>query len=222
MFERMAISLATRRRTHVCRGRAHACACEHEPAAATSTSRRRDAAAFLAALAAATLLGAYVPAATDAAAHTAATVSVVRLLAARIATVKQRDGGVPVLLPTTMPLDRPDYTASSASPGRYRLEIDGAEPCGGANVCLFALFTGVRGGRRYGSPLRLSHGIRGGYADIQCGAACSPASLDWVENGVLYAIEANPSGEYHPGAPPDTVRAAFVAAADQAIDAGPR
>ena len=187
------------------------------------TNRRpTQARRFVAALAAATLLGASVPAVTDAAAHSAATVSVVRVLAARIATVKRRDGGVPVLLPTTMPLQRPDYTASGASPGRYHLEIDGAEPCGGANVCLFALFTGVRGGRRYGAPIRLSHGIRGGYADIQCGAACSPASLDWVENGVLYAIEANPSVEYHPGVPTATVRAAFVAAADQAIDAGRR
>jgi hypothetical protein len=173
-------------------------------------------------LLAAALLGACVPAATGASAHGPAAVSVVRLLAARLSAVKRQDGGVPVLLPTRMPLERPDYTASGASPGRYRLEIDGAEPCGGANVCLFALFTGVRGGRRYGSPIRLSHGIRGGYTDIQCGAACSPASLDWVENGVLYAIEANPSVEYHPGVPAHTVRTAFVAAADQAIDAGPR
>ncbi len=190
-----------------------------DPVAATRIPRRHHTYPLLAALLTATLLGAAVPAATDAAAH-GAMVSVVRLLAPRIAVVKRRDGGVAVLLPMTMPL--PDYTASSASAGHYRLEIDGAEPCGGANVCLFALFTGVRGGRPYGSPVRLSHGIRGGYADIQCGAACSPASLDWVENGVRYAIEANPSVEDHPGAAAHAVRAAFVAAADQAIDTGPR
>jgi len=187
-----------------------------------ATSCRRERRRLLAAMLGATLLGACVPAATDAAAHGAATVSVVRLLGPRIAAVKRRDDGVPVLLPTTMPLQRPNYIASGASPGRYRLEIDGAEPCDGANVCLFALFTGVRGGRRYGSPIGLSHGIRGGYAEIQCGAACSPASLDWVQNGVLYAIEANPSVEFHPSAPADTVRAVFIAAANQAIDAGPR
>jgi hypothetical protein len=39
---------------------------------------------------------------------------------------------------------------------------------------------------------------------------------------VRYAIEANPSVENHPGVPANRVRAAFVAAADQAIDAGPR
>jgi hypothetical protein len=157
-----------------------------------------------------------------ASAHPAATVSVVDLLAARIANVKRHDGGVAVLLPTTMPLQRPDFTASSAGDGRYRLEIDGAEPCDGANVCLFALFTGVRGGRPYGKPVALSHAIRGDYATIQCGAACSPASISWEEHGVLYAIEANPSVEYHPGVAGGTVEAAFIAAADQAIDAGPR
>jgi hypothetical protein len=157
-----------------------------------------------------------------ASAHPAATVGVVELLGARIANVKRHDGGVAVLLPTTMPLQRPDFTASSASDGRYRLEIDGAEPCEGANVCLFALFTGVRGGRPYGKPVALRHGIRGDYATIQCGAACSPASISWQEHGVRYSIEANPSVEFHPGVAGGTVEAAFIAAADQAIDVGPR
>jgi len=147
---------------------------------------------------------------------------VARLLRSRITLVKQHNGGVPVLLPTTMLLGSPDYTASSASRGSYRLEIDGAEPCNGANVCLYALFTGVRGGRRYGSTVELAHGIHGSFAGIQCGAVCSPASIDWVERGVLYTIEANPSVEYHPNVAGGVVRAAFVAAANQAIDAGPR
>lgn len=145
-----------------------------------------------------------------------------KVLGARIASVKRGDDGVAVLLPATMPLPRPDYTASSASPGRYRLEIDGAEPCNGANVCLFALFTGVRGGHLYGKPVALHGAITGRYATIQCGAACSPASIDWRSGGVLYTIEANPSVEYHPRAAAGAVRAAFVAAANEAIDAGPR
>lgn len=151
-----------------------------------------------------------------------AKVDVLAALSARIATVKRDDGGVAVLLPATMPLQRPYYTASSASDGRYRLEIDGAEPCNGANVCLFALFAGVRGGHLYGEPIALDHRVAGRYAQIQCGAACSPASIDWVEHGVLYTIEANPSVEDHPNVAGGVVRAAFVAAADQAIDAGPR
>ena len=181
--------------------------------------RRRAHGLLAAALCAALLAGSLAAAA---AAAGSASVAVAQLLAAGTASVKRRDGGVAVLLPTTMALPRPDYTASGASPGRYRLEIDGTEPCDGANVCLFALFTGVRGGHRYGSAIALSHGIQGGYADIECGAACSPASLDWIENGVLYTIEANPSVELHPNTPARSVRAAFVAAADQSIGAGPR
>jgi hypothetical protein len=147
---------------------------------------------------------------------------VARLLRSRITLVKQHNGGVPVLLPTTMLLGSPDYTASSASRGFYRLEIDGAEPCNGANVCLYALFTGLRGGRRYGSAVELAHGIHGSFAGIQCGAVCSPASIDWVERGVLYTIEANPSVESQPRVSAEAFDKVFIDAANQAIDAGPR
>jgi hypothetical protein len=121
-----------------------------------------------------------------------------------------------------MALGRPDYTASGAKSGSYRLEIDGEEPCDGANVCLYALFTGQRNGKPYGKHVTLSHGVVGSFADIQCGAACSPASIDWTEDGVLYTIEANPEIVNHPNVGPSALRAVFVTAADQAIDAGPR
>lgn len=160
--------------------------------------------------------------ATVAGAASIPTVAVARLLRSRITLVKQHDGGVPVLLPTTMLLGSPDYTASSASRGSYRLEIDGAEPCNGANVCLYALFTGVRGGRRYGSAVDLAHGIHGSFAGIQCGAVCSPASIDWTERGVLYTIAANPSIEPQPNVSAKAFDKSFVDAANQAIDAGPR
>lgn len=192
--------------------------CKHRGVPASMTAHALRALAVLAA-AAAVLAGAALPAV---AAHGSANVNVLKVLGARIASVKRDDGGVAVLLPATMALPRPDYSAASASNGRYRLEIDGAEPCDGANVCLFALFTGVRGGHPYGKPLALHHGISGRYATIQCGASCSPASIDWVEHGVLYSIEANPSVEDHAGAASGAVRAAFVAAANQAIEAGPR
>jgi hypothetical protein len=191
--------------------------------------RRRDALESMrrrprrgAAAAVALVLMAAVLATPAGAAGGSAKVDVLAALSARIATVKRDDGGVAVLLPATMPLQRPYYTASSASNGRYRLEIDGAEPCDGANVCLFALFTGVRGGHLYGKPIALHHGVAGRYAQIQCGAACSPPAIDWVIHGVLYTIEANPSVEDHPNVAGNVVRATFVAAADQAIDAGPR
>ena len=160
--------------------------------------------------------------ATVAGAASTPTVSVVHLLRSRIGLVKQHDGGVPVLLPTTMPLGSPDYTASSASRGSYRLQIDGAEPCNGANVCLYALFTGVRGGRRHGGAVELAHGIHGSFAGIQCGAVCSPASIDWIERGVLYTIEANPSIESQPNVSAKAFDKIFIDAANQANDAGSR
>jgi len=200
----------------------HAAVRPHDPSASKRRRPRRGRAApFAAALLAATVAAAAATPAGAGAAGGSATFDVTKALSARIASVKRQDGGVSVLLPTTMPLQRPYYTASGASEGRYRLEIDGAEPCNGANVCLFALFTGVRGGHPYGRPVALDHGVGGHYTQIQCGAACSPPSIDWVEQGVLYTIEANPSVEAH-NVTGGVVKAAFVAAADQAIDAGPR
>jgi hypothetical protein len=179
---------------------------------------------LLALVLAAATLQAVVPAALGQshAATASGNVAIVNLLGARVQSVKRHDGGVAVLLPTTMALDKPDYTASSAKPGSYRLEIDGEEPCNGANVCLYALFTGQRNGKPYGKHVALSHGINGSFAGIQCGAACSPASIDWTENGVLYTIEANPEIVNHTNVGLSALRAVFVAAADQAIDAGPR
>jgi hypothetical protein len=191
--------------------RPHACSVAselHYTAARMSVSARCRAVTSLVAL---TMAGC----ATVAGAAVSPTVEVARLLGSRISSVKQHDGGVPVLLPTTMALGSPDYTASSATHGSYSLEIDGAEPCNGANVCLYALFTGVRGGRGYGSVVELAHRIHGRFADIQCGAACSSATIDWIERGVLYTIEANPSIESHPNVSAKAFEDVF-------IDAGPR
>ena len=160
--------------------------------------------------------------ATVAGAASTRTVAVAHLLRSRVGLVRQHDGGVPVLLPTTMSLGSPDYTTSSASHGSYRLEIDGAEPCNGANVCLYALFTAVRGSRRSGSSVGLAHGIHGSFNGIQCGAVCSPASIRWVEWGVLYTIEANPSIASQPNVSAGPFDKIFIDAANQAIDAGPR
>jgi hypothetical protein len=155
-------------------------------------------------------------------ARSAASVNVPQLLAKRVTRVKQHDGGVAVLLPATMPLDTPDFTASSASKGNYTLEIDGAKNCDGANVCLFALFMAQRGGKLFGKPVSLTQGVHGAFKNITCGASCSPAAITWIEHGVRYEIQANPSIEAHPNVSTKTLRAVFVAAANSAIQAGPR
>lgn len=156
------------------------------------------------------------------AAASSSNVAVAHLLRSRVAAVKQQDGGIPVLLPTTMALGSPDYTASSASHSSYKLEIAAAKNCDTANVCLLAFFEGRRGGKRFGKPVELAQGIEGAFATIQCGAACSPASIDWIESGVLYTIQANPAIEEKPNVPPKAFEEVFIEAADQAIEAGPR
>jgi len=150
-------------------------------------------------------------------ARSSATVRVAHLLALRIAAVKRHDGGIAVLLPTTLPLDTPDFTDSSAQNGAYSLEIDGAPNCDEANACLFADFLAQRGGTLFGAPVTLAHGLHGAWANIHCGASCAPAEVDWIEHGVVYTIQANVTVSRSA-----SVKALFVAAANQAIMAGPR
>ncbi len=156
-------------------------------------------------------------------------VAVAELLSRKIAAVKGRDGGIAVLVPTTMSLGGPDYTAARASPGSYDLEIDSQPGCHQANVCLLADFFAQHVGVAqrpasvlFGTPVTLHGGTHGAFANIQCGAACTPAEVDWVHAGTLYTIHANPTVNDRPNAPPGALRAALVAAANQAIAAGPR
>ena len=100
--------------------------------------------------------------------------------------------------------------------------IDGAPNCHEANACLFAVFLAQRGGTLIGRRLTLRGGIRGAFKDISCGASCSPASVDWIEHGVLYTIQANVITESEPPDGPNLLPATFLAAANQAIAAGPR
>lgn len=126
-------------------------------------------------------------------------------------------------MPSTLSLLDPRFSASSASADGYRLELDYAEPCNGANVCMAAQFTAQRGTTRpYGTLVALAGHIHGAFAPIQCGAACSPAAIQWRSGGVLYTITATLGIEVRRGVRAGQVRAAFAAAADQAITAGPR
>jgi hypothetical protein len=157
------------------------------------------------------------------AARAVTTVNVEKRLGGNIAYVRAEDHGIAVLLPTTLRLASPKKSASAVAHNGYRLELDYAEPCDGANVCLSAEFTAQRGTMKpYGKAVTLADGIHGAYADIQCGASCSPASVQWREHGVLYSIIATLGVELTAHPNKQAVTAAFVAAADQAITAGPR
>lgn len=158
----------------------------------------------------------------SAAGQRAATVDVPRMLGARIASVKRHDGGIAVLLPSSLALLDPRFAAGAAARNDYRLELDYAEPCDGANVCVSVLFAAQRGGSLHGRPEALADHLRGAFSDIQCGAACSPAQIQWREHRVLYTIAGTLAIEVRAGASRRQVRAQFVAAANQAIKAGPR
>jgi hypothetical protein len=154
-------------------------------------------------------------------------VQVARLLKPLIAAVRNEDGGVPVLLPTTMPLGGPDHTQSSATTNGYDLEIATSAHCAGANVCLLGDFQGFRlGGAGMldltGARVQLRGGRVGHFSNVRCGATCSPAEIAWVQGGVLYRISSNPTVTRRPNAPAAALRRILVAAADQAIAAGPR
>jgi hypothetical protein len=138
---------------------------------------------------------------------------VVTLLAHQLTVVRGHDGRVPVLLPTTMRLPGPLH-ASRVKQGRgYQLVLGTAPHCDGSLVCAVAIFSAIPGARPYGSAVALSHGTAGAYTPFRCAGDCTEATIGWLEDGILYTIAARPKG---------AVKAALIAAADQAIDAGPR
>jgi hypothetical protein len=186
---------------------------------------RRGLGACAVGLALSALLGSAVPAAGRGAraGQAVRTVNVLTMLHGGLAFVRSDDGGVPVLLPSTLQLAGPRSTASTATARGYTMELDYSEPCNGANVCMVAEFSGRRGSAKpYGRRVSLTDGLSGAYSGLQCGASCSPAAIQWREHGVLYTITATLGVELQPHASPLAVRDAFVAAADQAISAGPR
>ena len=56
--------------------------------------------------------------------------------------------------------------------------------------------------------------MRGRYTPLSCGASCSPASISFVREGVLY--------EFSVKDPVGKVKPALIALANQAINYGPR
>lgn len=141
------------------------------------------------------------------------TVYVVKMLGEGVTFVRNGDGGVPVLLPTTLQLAGARATASTPLPGGYRMELAYREPCAGANACVAAEFLAQRGHTQpAGRTVALADGIRGGFSGIQCGGSCSPAAIQWREHGVLYTIAATLGVELKPHAALAAVTRAFVAA----------
>jgi hypothetical protein len=95
--------------------------------------------------------------------------------------------------------------------GFYRLELGVTRQCNGANACFVAAFFGDKGGKiTNGTPVALSGGVTGYYAQGGCGASCAPNSIEWMQGGVRYEIQFK------------NRKRSLLRLANQAIEAGPR
>lgn len=133
----------------------------------------------------------------------------------------KREAGVAILLPDALPaaLDRPLYTTGGGTSNGYDISLALTPRCGGANACTAGYFGAERGGTLVEEleSVKLTSGMTGRYKPLTCGASCSAPSIEWLLGGVLYTIQLKLNyGD-------DTKdRAALVALANSAIDAGPR
>lgn len=106
--------------------------------------------------------------------------------------VKEKSG-LPVLLPEKMYAGvRPSktYPDSFAREGTYSLSLNFVRNCNFANACFIAAFDAKRGGKfQFKRKVKLTHGIRGRWRPVSCGASCAPAFIQWKQFGVRYTIE---------------------------------
>jgi hypothetical protein len=105
----------------------------------------------------------------------------------------KKKSGLAVRLPASIHVfvdPKKTFANGSSTKKSYFLELDASKTCNGANVCFLASFSGQRGGKpAFKKTVSLTHGITGYFKAITCGASCSPAFIQWKENGVLYEIE---------------------------------
>ena len=143
-------------------------------------------------------------------------VDVPRTLAKQIAAAKQQTD-VPILLPSRLIAERKKlYGAGAGEAGGYGFSLAAIRRCGGANACTVAYFTAERGAEpSFTDSIALANGITGYFKGLTCGASCSPPLIEWVQDGVLYTIQADAGTRR-------AERRRIVALANSAIRNGPR
>lgn len=150
-------------------------------------------------------------------ASTTGSADVLKAFAKQLPAVRKKTT-VPILLPAKLPFAGKVpklYATGAGSKNAWALVLTGAPNCGGANACFLASFDGRRGGKLPGkSNLRLAGGQLAYFKDVTCGASCSPATLWFLDKGVLYTWQ-------HKDAPKNT-KSVLARLAVQAINAGPR
>ena len=127
---------------------------------------------------------------------------------------KKTDVGVRLPKSLDLDFDGAVHGAGSGAKRSFELSLSGAPGCGGANACFLASFTGEKGGTpAFRRKVALTGGRTGYYKPLTCGGSCSPPMIQWVQNGVLYGIQAKVEGD---------ARKAMVRAANSAITRSPR
>jgi hypothetical protein len=138
------------------------------------------------------------------------------LLARQVRAVHARAHTPAVLLPRTMPLDgKRLYAAGGPTKSGYDLMVGAAPNCGDADACFVAEFSATKGGRVFGTSVKVHGASRAGFIGLSCGGSCSPPQIDFVVHNVRYTIQANLNSKR-------SDRANLIAAAQSAIAAGPR
>jgi hypothetical protein len=100
---------------------------------------------------------------------------------------------VPILLPQKYRTDASTLVPSGGfARKRYTFSLSAVQGCGGATACFIADFSAKRGEQpHYTREVRLRGGRTGYFKPLTCGASCSPPVIEWVEDGVLYWIQAD-------------------------------
>jgi hypothetical protein len=99
---------------------------------------------------------------------------------------------IDVLLPGQITTEfRRLYSEGRGRSGSYRFEIGATRNCNGAGACFVAELRGRRGGKPSNPrKVTLRGGRRGYFRPLRCGASCAAPSIEWVQRGVLYSIDA--------------------------------
>ena len=98
---------------------------------------------------------------------------------------------LPVLLPSRLTSEhRKLYSQGRGRANRYQFTLGAVRGCGTSTACYVAGFSARRGGKAgSGRKVTLAKGLKGVFAKSRCGASCGPASLAWVQGGVLYEVD---------------------------------
>ena len=143
-------------------------------------------------------------------------VDVPKALAKQIARAKDKTD-VAILLPSRLIAERKRlYGSGAAEQTGYTFGLGLIRGCGGANACSVATFSAERGEEpRLEREVALAGGITGYYQGLSCGASCSDPMIEWVQDDVLYSIQATAGTK-------KTERRRMVRLANSAIRNGPR